>query len=176
MALPKQLSTCVVHFDGATNKAFEVLLQDTDIKVQYEFWPDGAYDEAISGKRLSNLRALRLSVDFSYQAAREDSLKSRQANTTGAGADAAFNSFFNDFFQHFSVNNGESAKLYFGETLDSIGALPSGTANQDYFNVVPTELTYQQTYTNQIGTFVPRISVTGQDLLEYIPTKLKGVL
>jgi hypothetical protein len=176
MALPKQLTTCVVHFDGTTNKAYEVLLQDTDITVQYEFWTGGPYDEAISGKRLSNLRALRLGVDLSYQAAREDSLKSRTANTTGAGSTAAFNSFFNDFYQHFSVNNGESAKLYFGETLDNLGSLPNGTASQDFFNVVPTELTYQQTYTNQIGTFIPRISVTGQDLLEYIPTKLKGVL
>jgi hypothetical protein len=176
MALPKQLTTCVVHFDGTTNKAFEVLLQDTDITVQYEFWPDGAYDEAISGKRLSNLRALRLNVDFSYQAAREDSLKARTANTTGAGTSNTFATFFNDFYQHFSVNDGESAKLYFGETLDNLGELPNGTATQDYFNVVPTELTYQQTYTNQIGRFVPRISVTGQDLLEYIPTKLIGVL
>jgi hypothetical protein len=176
MALPKQLTTCVVHFDGTTNKAFEIVLQDTDITVQYEFWSGGPYDEAISGKRLSNLRALRLNVDFSYQAAREESLKARQADTSGAGTSNSFATFFNDFYQHFSVNNGESAKLYFGETLNNLGSLPNGTASQDFFNVVPTELTYQQTYRNQMGRFIPSISVTGQDLLEYIPTKLKGVL
>lgn len=176
MALPRQLTTCVVHFDGTTNKAFEVLLQDTDITIEYEFWTGGPYDEAISGKRLSNLRALRLNVDFSYQAAREDSLKARTADVSGDGTSNTFATFFNDFYQHFSVNNGENAKLYFGETLANLGDLPNGTATQDFFNVVPTELTYQQTYTNQIGRFVPRISVTGQDLLEYIPTKLIGVL
>lgn len=176
MALPKQLTTCVVEFDGTTNKAYEFVVQDTDIGIEYEYWTGEAYDEAIGGKRISNLRALRLNVNFGYQASRQDAVLSRNANTTGAGSSSDWASFFNDFFQHFNTNNGENAKLYFGETLDNLGSLPNGTVVQDYFPMVPTEVSYQQTYTNQIGRFAPRLSMTSQSLLEYIPTKLKGVL
>lgn len=177
MALPKQLITCVLEFDGTVNKAYEFILQDTDITVKYEYWTGGAYDESIGGKRISNLRALRLDVNFGYQAARQDAVLSRVANTTGAGTASDWASFFNDFFQHFNVNNGENVKLHFGETLDNLGSLPNGgTVSVDYFTMVPTDVTYQQTYSNQIGRFVPKLSLTSQTLLEYIPTKLKGVL
>ena len=158
------------------NKAYEFVLQDTDIITKYEYWTGGAYDESIGGKRISNLRALRLDVNFGYQAARQDAVLSRNANTTGTGTTSDWASMFNDFFQHFNVNNGENAKLYFGETLSNLGALPNGNVSQDYFTMIPTEVTYQQTYSNQIGRFVPRLSLTSQTLLEYIPTKLKGVL
>lgn len=179
MALPKQLINCVVEFDSAsgTNKAYQLLLQNTDIKAVYEYFSGGPYDEAISGRRISNVRGLRLSVDFAYNAAREDSLLSRVANTSGAGTSASFNSFFNDFYTHFVTNNGQFVRLYFNATLSGLGALPgSYVPLTNYFEMVPTELTYQQTYRNQIGRFVPSISMTGRDLMTYIPNTIKGVL
>lgn len=174
MALPKQLTKCVIEFGTNTNVAYEVTLQDTDISIDAEYFGGSAFDEAIGGRRLSNFRAFRVDVDLSHQAAREDSLLRRTSTSTGAGSSNSYATLFNETYTHFVTNQAQGARLYFGHTLSSLGALPNATAN--YVTVIPTEMTYQQVYSSQIGRFVPRLSFTSQDLLTAIPEHLKGVL
>lgn len=174
MALPKQLDKCVIEFGTGTNVAYEFVLQDSDISIQAEYFGGGAFDEAIGGKRISNLRAFRVNVDMSYQAAREDGVLKRTSNTGGAGSSSNYASMFNETITHFVTNQKESARLYFGKSLSQLGALPNASAN--YVTVVPTDMTYQQVYSSQVGRFVPRLSFTSQDLITSIPEHLKGVL
>ena len=174
MALPKQLLTCVLEYGTNTNVAYEIIVQDTDITVEAEYFGGNAFDESIGGKRLSNFRAFRVNIDLSYQAAREDTVLRRTSTSSGAGSANSYATMFNETYTHFVTNQGSNARLYFGKTLSELGALPNNTAGST--NVVITDMRYQQVYSAQIGRFVPRLSFTSQDLLTQIPERLKGVL
>ena len=113
MALPKQLVSCVFDFErpGQTEYAWQITLQNTEINITSEFYAGNAYDEALSGKRLPNIRGYRLEMNINFDASREYSLN-RQRDVTGAGSASDMRSLYNDMIEHFVTHQQESVRVF----------------------------------------------------------------
>ena len=185
MSLAKQATklNILLTADGtASNRVeYEVAVQNKDIEITPEFFSGGAFDESIGGKRISNLRGYRVRINLSYDGAIETAQK-----TVGAGSatDSTYREMFNEMMSCFSagtitesVPNTTFDKMFVRVGTDAgQNAIPVSASNTTWMAFIPEDISYTQTYSNQIGRFRPSITLVSEDLMPSIPEELEGVL
>lgn len=157
---------------------YYVTIQNNDISITPEFYGGSAYDETIGAKRLSNLRGFRVSVSLSYNMAREDLVIIRYTSGSGSTGSSTFREMFNEIVSAFRDGTFDGGRPF---SQLSIYVLQEGgswapivSPDGSFVGFVPTELSYNQSYTNQVGRFTPSISLTAQDLITQIGDGLEG--
>lgn len=162
MALPKRLDTVVfkIHQQGAAAVEYAVTTQNVNFEVTPEYFSGSSYKESIGGKRISDIRGFRVKISLSYGA-------SNQADD--------YQNLFNDLLSIFRDGSVFST----GGTFDSTNGLKirvglSGTLLASRFII--EDLSYTQTYRDQIGRFVPSITLCSESIITSIPDSLEGVL
>lgn len=187
MSLSKQLTAVRILFQGqgatSSNRVeYEVTVQNSDITIEPEFFRGGAMSETIGASKISNLRGFRVSVDLSYNSARELTL---QQIGTGSQTQSSFRSMFNEALNCFGPQrellslSGVGFKSLHIKVQDEGGsfvAIPDSNASVTFLSFVPDSMSYSQKYSNQIGRFSPSIRLVGKTLMPDIPTELEGVL
>lgn len=151
MALPRQVTSVVFNFVGI--KETSVKPQDVNIEVTPEYFSGSSYKETIGAKRISDIRGFRVKVTLNYQA-------SNQADT--------YQSLFNDMLEAF--RDGTVG----GTSFTSLQVKVNGTSLGQ--NFILEDLSYTQTYRNQIGRFIPSVVVCSEGLISTIPDTLEGIL
>lgn len=151
MALPKKITS--VEFDFVDIKQTSVNPQDINIEVTPEYFSGSSYKETIGAKRISDIRGFRVKVSLNHQA-------SNQANT--------YQGLFNDMLEAF--RDGEVD----GTAFTSLQIEVNGTNLGQ--NFILEDLSYTQTYRNQIGRFVPSVTLCSEGVISSIPDTLEGVL
>jgi hypothetical protein len=161
MALPKQIDTIgfKIHQQGASAVEYTITAQDVNFEITPEYFSGSSYKESIGGKRISDIRGFRLKVTLSHNA-------SNQPNT--------YQELFNDLLGIF--NDGELKST--SGTFDATNGLKIRVGGDliDGTRFVLEDLSYTQTYRNQIGRFVPSLTLCSEDILEEINEDLEGVL
>jgi len=151
MALPKQITSLVFNFVDIGETS--VNPQDVNIEVTPEYFSGSSYKETIGAKRISDIRGFRVKVSLNYQA-------SNEGNT--------YQELFNDMLEAF--RDGTVG----GTAFSSLQIKVNGTSlGQDF---ILEDLSYTQTYRNQIGRFVPSVTLCSEGLISSIPDTLEGVL
>lgn len=189
MSLAKQAINVGLLFlaDTDTNNnrvEYKITIQNQDIQVLPEFFSGGAYDESIGGKRISNLRGYRVRVNLSFDASLEKTQKTIGSN--GVYFDSTFRGLFNEVLSAFSTDqiietlpssqNFTALKVRVHTDTGYGNAIPTFNGSASFMSFVPEDLSYNQTYTNQIGRFRPSITLVSETLLPNIPEELQGVL
>lgn len=151
MALPKQITSLVFNFVGIGETS--VNPQDVNIEVTPEYFSGSSYKETIGAKRISDIRGFRVKVSLNYQA-------SNEGNT--------YQELFNDMLEAF--RDGTVG----GTAFTSLQIKVNGTSLGQ--NFILEDLSYTQTYRNQIGRFVPSVTLCSEGLISSIPDTLEGVL
>ena len=192
MSLAKQAINVGLLFladtDTDNNRVeYKITVQNKDIEVVPEFFSGGAYDESIGGKRISNLRGYRVRVNLSFDGSLEKTEK-----TNGSGnpyTDSTFREMFNEIMSCFSVGqiietlSGSPASQNFTNMHVRVhtdtgygNAIPIYEGSGTSMPFIPEDMSYTQTYTNQIGRFRPSITLVSETLMPNIPEELQGVL
>jgi len=159
MALPRTQSTVGFRFVGDTNFSKTVKINNANIEITPEYFSGSSYKESVGGKRISDVRGFRVKITLSYNA-------SSQPNK--------FQELFNDLLSAFRDGSTPTGGT-FSQLLISFG----GEIKQDDSTQIPfvlEDLSYTQTYRDQIGRFVPSITVCSENILTSIPEDLEGVL
>lgn len=192
MSLAKQAINIGLLFladtDTDNNRVeYKITVQNKDIEIVPEFFSGGAYDESIGGKRISNLRGYRVRINLSFDGSLEKTQK--VAGVAGSYTDSTFRDMFNEIMSCFST----------GQIIETLSGSPpsqnftnmhvrvhvdSGYGNAiriyeggtSFMPFVPEDMSYTQTYTNQIGRFRPSITLVSETLMPNIPSELQGVL
>lgn len=151
MALPKQITSVAFRFVGIIETS--VNPQDVNIEVTPEYFSGSSYKESIGGKRISDIRGFRVKVSLNYQA-------SNEGNT--------YQELFNDMLDAFRDGTVD------GTAFTSLQIKVNGTNLGQ--NFILEDLSYTQTYRNQIGRFVPSVTLCSEGLISSIPDTLEGVL
>jgi hypothetical protein len=55
-------------------------------------------------------------------------------------------------------------------------AITINATSSSFMSFIPEDMSYTQTYSNQIGRFVPSITLVSETLMPTIPEELQGVL
>jgi len=187
MALPKQavnLGLLVLASSDTDNNRveYQVVVQDKDIEISAEFFTGSAFDESIGGKRISNLRGYRARITLSYNGSQESTQKKVG---TGSYVDSTYQEMFNELMSCFAtgtiieaIGNDTFSKLCvrIDQADGTSDAITISNSSGTFMGFIPEELTYTQTYSNQIGRFVPSITLVSEDLMPSIPEELQGVL
>jgi len=162
--------------------SFQITLQNKDISIAPEFYGGSSYDETIGAKRLSNLRGFRIGIDLSYNLSKEEVIK-RDYDSSGAASPTAstFREMFNEIMSAFRNGTFDGGTKNFVKMIVSVGQ--SNGSHQEIRNdsanpigFVPSEMSYRQTYTNQIGRFIPSIKLESEELITQIRTELEGIV
>jgi len=151
MALPKQITSLVFNFVDIGETS--VNPQDVNIEVTPEYFSGSSYKETIGAKRISDIRGFRVKVSLNYQA-------SNEGNT--------YQELFNDMLEAFRDGTVD------GTAFTSLQIKVNGTSLGQ--NFILEDLSYTQTYRNQIGRFVPSVTLCSEGLISSIPDTLEGVL
>ena len=168
------------HSNNASNSIeYAVTIQNKSIEIVPEFWSGSAYDEAISAKRISNLRGYRVKLSLDYNASRE---LTQRAVGNASATDSTFREMFNDIIYCFT--NSEmptSANTFVGlnfrvRTASGQNVITASNTSILFMNFVPEDMSYTQQYSNQIGRFIPRMTFVSETLMPSIPQELEGVL
>lgn len=151
MALDKQITSVRIKGDNFANgnisaTTYEINVQNFNVQIEPQYWNDKEYDQAISGFRRNNFRGFRANYSFTFEQSTEPS---------------TIRSLFNDFYTELVTNAGDHVEV----SLDG---------GSNYEDVVPENLEYLITYSNTIGSFIPSISLVGQDILTSIPSNLQA--
>jgi len=186
MSLAKQATklNILLTADGtASNRVeYEVAVQNKDIEITPEFFSGGAFDESIGGKRISNLRGYRVRINLSYDGAIETAQK---IVGTSSAVDSTYREMFNEMMSCFSsgtitesVPNTSFDKMYVrvGTNAGTQNAVTINATSGTFMGFIPEDISYTQTYSNQIGRFRPSITLVSEDLMPSIPEELEGVL
>lgn len=189
MSLSKQAINVGLLFlgDGDANNRVEykVIVQNKDIQIVPEFFAGGAFDESIGGKRISNLRGYRVRLTLSYDASREFTEK-KVTNGPVSYTSSTFRDMFNEIMSCFST--GEILEtlpssqvfsklcLRIDQEDGSQNVIPISDTDDSFMAFIPEDMSYTQTYSNQIGRFVPSITLVSETLMPSIPEELQGVL
>lgn len=190
MSLPKQSVNVGLLFladdsDTTNNRVeYRIVVQNQDIEVVPEFFSGGAFDESIGGKRISNLRGYRIRINLSYQASREATEK--KVGNAGGYASATFRELFNEIMSCFSTDeileslpdtqSFGSLKIRIDQADGTSDAIPLSAGSGSFMSFIPEDMSYTQTYSNQIGRFVPALTLISETLTPNIPEQLQGVL
>lgn len=188
MSLAKQAINVGLLFladtDTTNNRVeYKITIQNQDIQVLPEYFAGGAYDESIGGKRISNLRGYRVRINLSFDASLEKTEKTIGSNNVYF--DSTFRELFNEVMSCFSTDqivesltdkNFNSLKVRVHTDTGYGNAIPIHEGSGSFMSFVPEDLSYNQTYTNQIGRFRPSITLVSETLLPNIPEELEGVL
>lgn len=162
--------------------SFQITLQNKDISITPEFYGGSSYDETIGAKRLSNLRGFRIGIDLSYNLSKEEVIK-RDYDASGAASPttSTFREMFNEIMSAFRNGTFDGGTKNFVKMIVSVGQ--SNGSHQEIrgddanpIGFVPSEMGYRQTYTNQIGRFIPSITLESEDLITDIRTELEGIV
>ena len=186
MSLAKQARNLNLIFaaDGtsANRVEYAITIQNKDIQILPEYFSGGAFDESIGGKRISNLRGYRVRINLSFDGSLEQTSK-----TVGSGSatDSTFRDMFNEIVSCFST--GQITESISNQTFSNMwvrvdnnagsqNAITKSATDGTFMPFVPEDLSYSQTYTNQIGRFRPSITLVSETLMPSIPEELEGVL
>lgn len=188
MSLPKQainVGLLILADSDTTNNRveYQITVQNKDINIQPEFFSGGAFDESIGGKRISNLRGYRVTLDLRFDASRE--FVQKTVGTGGSATDSTFREMFNELMSCFS--NDQIIETLTDQGFDKLcvridqadgtsDPITISNASGTLMGFIPENLTYTQTYSNQIGRFIPSITLVSEDLMPSIPEELQGVL
>jgi len=166
MALPKQIQSVdfKIHREGfSVNDAVEhtITTQNVNFEITPEYFSGSSYKESIGGKRISDIRGFRLKVTLTHDA-------SNQPNT--------YQLLFNDLLGIFK--DGTILSTQQNDTFDEVNGLKIRIGGDliDGTKFILEDLSYTQTYRNQIGRFVPSLTLCSEDILTFIPNDLEGVL
>jgi hypothetical protein len=159
MALPKRQTEVGFRFVGDTTFSKTVKLSNSNIEVAPEYFSGSAYKESVGGKRISDVRGFRVKINLSYNA-------SSEANT--------FQDLFNELLSAFRDGTTSQGGNFTRLTISFGGVLEEDDSTDIPF--VLEDLSYTQTYRDQIGRFVPSITVCSENILTSIPEDLQGVL
>lgn len=149
MALPKQFTEATFRLDKTVDITHTVKIQNSSIDITPEYFSGSSYKESIGGKRISDIRGFRVKINLSYNASSQPS---------------EFRSLFNDLLSAFRD----------GTDFDGLYISIEGTELSSKF--ILEDLTYTQSYNNQIGRFVPSITLCSESIVSSIPSNLQGVL
>jgi len=159
MALPRTQSTVGFRFVGDTNFSKTVKINNANIEITPEYFSGSAYKESIGGKRISDVRGFRIKINLSYNASSEPD---------------TFQDLFNELLSAFRDGTTSQGGNFTRLTISFGGVLEEDDSTDIPF--VLEDLSYTQTYRNQIGRFVPSITVCSENILTSIPEDLQGVL
>lgn len=159
MALPKRQTEVGFRFVGATTFSRTVKLSSSNIEITPEYFSGSSYKESIGGKRISDVRGFRVKINLSYNASSEGDI---------------FQDLFNDLVSAFKDGTTTSGGSFTRLTISFGGVLEEDDSTEIPF--VLEDLSYTQTYRDQIGRFVPSITVCSENILTSIPEDLEGVL
>lgn len=159
MALPKRQTEVGFRFVGDTTFSKTVKLSNSNIEVTPEYFSGSAYKESVGGKRISDVRGFRVKINLSYNA-------SSEANT--------FQELFNELISAFRDGTTSQGGNFTRLTINFGSVLEDASSAEIPF--VLEDLSYTQTYRDQIGRFVPSITVCSENILTSIPEDLQGVL
>lgn len=151
MALPRQVTSVAFNFVGIKETA--VKPQDVSIEITPEYFSGSSYKETVGAKRISDIRGFRVNVSLDYQASNQGDV---------------YQGLFNDMLEAF--RDGTVG----GTSFTSLQIKVNGTSlGQDF---VLEDLSYTQTYRNQIGRFAPSITLCSDGVIDEIPDTLEGIL
>jgi len=151
MALPRQVTDVTFNFVGIKETA--VKPQDVSIEITPEYFSGSSYKETVGAKRISDIRGFRVNVSLDYQASNEGDV---------------YQGLFNDMLEAF--RDGTVG----GTSFTSLQVKVNGTSLGQ--NFVLEDLSYTQTYRNQIGRFAPSITLCSNGVIDEIPDTLEGIL
>lgn len=187
MPLNKKLDAIRILFQGfgissQDRVEYEVVVQDTDISVDAEYFKGGSLLETVGATKISNIRGYRVVIDLSYNSARE---YVRRAVGTGNFSTSTYRTMFNEVVACFGPDGkllslpSVDFKSMHVRIIDSTGAfavITESDSSSSFLEFVPDGIRYEQRYSNQIGRFVPSLSLISKRLLPSIPSELEGVL
>jgi len=149
MALPKQFTEVTFRLDKTVDVTHTVKIQNSNIQITPEYFSGSSYKESIGGKRISDIRGFRVKIQLSYSASAQPT---------------EFRSLFNDLLEAFR------------DGTDFNGLYVSINSTELSSKFILEDLTYTQSYNNQIGRFVPSITLCTESIIASIPSNLEGVL
>lgn len=120
-----------------------------------------AYDEAIDGSLRSNFRGYRLKIGLNWQKL-HDSTVSGSGTTVGA--------FLNSIRTTFATDGDYYVEISFNDGAGDSNTTPT----PNWFKVIPENLNYKTTYTNQIGRASASLDFIGQEIITSIPSTLEA--
>lgn len=159
MALPKRQTQVGFRFVGDTTFSKTVKLSNSNIEVTPEYFSGSSYKESVGGKRISDVRGFRVKVTLSYNASAEPD---------------TFRELFNELVSAFRDGTTTSGGNFTRLTVSFGGVLEEDDTTEIPF--VLEDLSYRQTYRDQIGRFVPSVTLCSENILTSIPEDLEGVL
>lgn len=178
MALPRQLTDLLIQFrtdSGTTYKYYTVTVQNSAFEIVPEYFSGSSYKESIGGKRISDIRGFRIKINLSYEASQESIDKREVVSGVGTDSSSTFREMFNDIVQAFkddTINIDGTDETFTG--LD-IG-INSDTSIDGFRKFIVEDMSYTQTYRNQIGRFTPSITLCSEDIVTEIGADFEGVL
>lgn len=149
MALPKQFTEVTFRLDKTVDVTHTVKIQNSNIEITPEYFSGSSYKESIGGKRISDIRGFRVKIQLSYSASAQPT---------------EFRSLFNDLIEAFR------------DGTDFNGLYVSINSTELSSKFILENLSYTQSYNNQIGRFVPSITLCTESIIASIPSNLEGVL
>jgi len=189
MSLPKQSINVglLILADTDTNNnrvEYRLTVQNQDIEIVPEFFGGGSFDESIGGKRISNLRGYRVRINLGYNASRE--VTEKKVTNTGGYSASTYRDMFNELMACFSegailtsLTSSQtfgSLKVRIDQADGNSDAITINATSSSFMSFIPEDMSYTQTYSNQIGRFVPSITLVSETLMPTIPEELQGVL
>lgn len=163
---------------------YYVTLQDKDISIEPEFYGGNSFDQTIGAKRVSNLRGFRVGISLGYQLSQEITRRVvYNSNAQTSDSTSTFREMFNELMSAFKTGTFDTSGT--AKTLDGLNIYVLQTNGQwnaiqdatgTFVAFIPTEMSYQQNYTNQIGRFTPSITLTAATLLDSIQGGLEGTV
>jgi len=179
MALPRQLTELLIQFrtnDPDSFKKYTVTVQNSAFEITPEYFSGNSYKEAISGKRISDIRGFRLKITLSYDASQEiTSKRSVGAFFDTGNTPSTFREMFNDILSAFrdgTINVANTDKPFTGLDIGINGVSPI----DGFRRFVIEDMSYTQTYRNQIGRFVPSLTLCSEEIITEIGDDFEGVL
>lgn len=189
MALARQATKIIIALAGdetagQTRLEYHLTLQNKDISIEPEFYGGSSYDETIGAKRISNLRGFRVTINLSYNLSKESLTKyEKEDGTTLSTTTSTFRDMFNEIMSCFKDGNftlNSTDETFLSMYVYVANSSGSYTAIQDsggsFYKFIPSDMSYTQTYTNQIGRFIPSITLVSERLLPEIGAELQGIV
>jgi len=140
MALSKKIS----QFRLTVNSTdYDFDLQNQEIGFSEEYFSGEQSKLALSGKKITRFAGYRMKADINFQSNLEPT---------------SYRNFFDDMYTHF-VTNGNNSMVFRPEA--SVATT---------IDVVLTGASYRAVYNNQIGQFIPSLSIESEDRLSIIPS------
>jgi len=158
MALSSKISTIYIQNEGGTwSYSFTTNNFVSDLG-QVNFTE--AYDEAIDGSLRSNFRGYRAKISLNWQKLHDSTVN----DVSEAGSLAStVGLFLDDLRTTFAVDGDNAVRISF-----------SGEGSANHIDVIPENLNYKTTYTNQIGRASASLDFIGQQILTSIPSYLEA--